>query len=111
MADCLILDVHMKGMTGLELLERMQEEGDNPPVIVMTGRPTASIHDRAAAAGAFACAREPFSGAQLVETVLSAIAAKNGPAGVRDAARPAGSKREPNGTAAGVPSYAAAACG
>lgn len=81
MADCLILDVHMNGMTGLELLERMQEEGDNPPVIMMTGRPTASIHDRATAAGAFAVLEKPFSGAQLVETVRSAIATKSGSAG------------------------------
>jgi two-component system, LuxR family, response regulator FixJ len=81
MADCLILDVHMNGMTGLELLELMQKEGDNPPVIMMTGRPTASVCDRAAAAGAFALLEKPFSGKQLVETVLRAIATKSAPAG------------------------------
>lgn len=73
-ADCLILDVHMDGATGLELLERLAADGIVPPVILITGRPTTDVLDRAAAAGAFAVLDKPFRGEDLVEMVVRAIA-------------------------------------
>jgi len=41
--DCVILDIHMPGMTGLELLERLRARGANIPAILMTGDPTPRI--------------------------------------------------------------------
>lgn len=74
-ADCLVLDVHMQGMTGLELLEAVHEHDPDLPVILMTGRLTSTIEDRAAAAGAFAVLEKPFNGKKLIETVTRALAA------------------------------------
>jgi two-component system, LuxR family, response regulator FixJ len=80
-AECLILDIPLRGATGLELLERVHKENRALPVILMSGRLSAKIQDRATAAGAFAVLEKPFSGSQLVETVRRAIAAGYRPAG------------------------------
>ena len=72
-ADCLILDIHMPGMSGLELLEQLRAEGATMPIILMTGRPTPAIERRAAAAGAVAVLEKPFRGNHLVDIVRRAL--------------------------------------
>jgi len=73
-ADCLILDVHMRGMTGIDLLEQIRNEGGRQPIIMMTGLPTPGLEARAAAAGAFAVLEKPFKASYLIETVTRALA-------------------------------------
>jgi len=52
--DCLILDLHMPEMSGIELLEEMRRRGEILPVILITGRLDATLGERAHAAGALA---------------------------------------------------------
>jgi FixJ family two-component response regulator len=66
---CLILDIRMPGMTGLDLLEQVRARGATVPAILMTGSPSSSISRRAAAAGALALLEKPFQGSDLVELV------------------------------------------
>jgi len=73
-ADLLILDVHMPGTSGLELMERLRQRGAVPPVILMTGDPTAQVRARAAVSGAFALLEKPFPGDELVSLVRRALA-------------------------------------
>ena len=75
-ADCLVLDVQMRGTTGLELLEFLKITPKTLPVIVMTGSLTPQIQARATAAGAFAILEKPFGGNELVETVKRALAGR-----------------------------------
>ncbi len=64
--DCLILDMHLPGMTGVELLEQLRRMGNDVPVIIITGAPSATISARAKTAGALAVLQKPFNASQLL---------------------------------------------
>ena len=64
--DCLILDVHMPGMSGIELLETMRRRGDMLPAILISGRIDATTASRARAAGALAIVEKPFQPEDLL---------------------------------------------
>src|SRR5271169_484149 len=59
--DCLILDVHMPGMSGIELLETMRRRGDMLPVILISGRTDTTTRKRARVAGALAIVEKAIS--------------------------------------------------
>lgn len=65
---CLLLDVNMPGMSGIELLERVR--GDNPlmPVVLMTGRPSRATARAAERAGA-ALLEKPFRARELLDVI------------------------------------------
>jgi two-component system response regulator FixJ len=73
-ASCVIVDLRMPGMTGIELLERLIASGCAVPVIVMTGYGDA---EKAAALehGAIACLQKPFDDEALLAAVAKATAA------------------------------------
>jgi FixJ family two-component response regulator len=48
---CLIVDQHMPLMTGLELAEKLRDEGANIPILLITGSPSPAIVARAAQLG------------------------------------------------------------
>lgn len=72
--DCLICDVEMPGMGGLELQHTLTERGDRTPVILITALISAEIRARAVAAGAVACLHKPFDEDILLETLTAALA-------------------------------------
>ena len=49
--DCLLVDQHMPGMTGLDLLEHLRAHGDKTPALMMTGRSDPTLEPRAARIG------------------------------------------------------------
>ena len=67
--DCLILDVHMPGMSGVELLETMRRGDSTLPVIVISGRMDAAIRKRALAAGALAVVEKPYRATEVIDLV------------------------------------------
>ena len=74
--SCLILDVHMDGMDGLTLLERLRAGGASVPAIMITGVPSPAVLQRAAAAGAAAVLEKPFDSGKLIDHVHSLLARK-----------------------------------
>jgi len=72
-ADCLLLDVHMAGLSGLELLELLRKRGIDVPVVVLTGRFDDVIADRLSKAGASAILQKPTESGALIHAIDAAI--------------------------------------
>jgi two-component system, LuxR family, response regulator FixJ len=70
--DCVLLDIHMPGMTGLELLEILHNRGAMPPVIAITGRADAVLRSRAHDAGAIAVFDKPLDEDLLLGAIEAA---------------------------------------
>jgi len=74
MAGCLLLDVRMDGMSGLELLERLRALGSRLPIIILTGHGDVPMAVAALKGGAHDFVEKPFDDNDLVDRVLAAIA-------------------------------------
>jgi len=70
---CIILDMRMPGMSGLELQAELQRRGIDLPVIVVTGFAEVKVAVSALKAGAFDFLEKPFSDQGLVDVVTQAI--------------------------------------
>jgi two-component system response regulator FixJ len=66
---CLLLDLHMPVMSGIDLLEHMQESGPQLPTIVITGRSDAFLKERALRSGAREFIDKPVSDDTLIEAI------------------------------------------
>ena len=71
--ECLILDIHLGGMSGLELLSRLRETGHGPPVLIVTAHYDAQAREAAAEAGCTAYLRKPLDAKMLLEEVATAM--------------------------------------
>ena len=83
---CLVTDVRMPGMSGIELMHALGSRGMHVPVIVITGHGDVPLAIQAMRAGAAEFIEKPFSD----ETILGAIksvAARRADAGALDAER------------------------
>jgi FixJ family two-component response regulator len=70
---CLVLDVHLGGLSGFELHEHLVAQGAAPPVIFITGHDDAATQARARAAGAVAYLRKPFDDHLLIDAIRQAM--------------------------------------
>ena len=71
---CLVLDVRMPGRDGFELLEALQADGRELPVIFITGHGDIPMAVRATRAGAVDFLSKPFDEAILLDAVVAALA-------------------------------------
>jgi two-component system response regulator FixJ len=70
---CVVVDVRLPGMSGLELLERLARKGQALPVIVMTGHGDIPMAVRAMRAGALDFIEKPFHDQALLDRIHEAI--------------------------------------
>jgi FixJ family two-component response regulator len=70
---CLVLDVRMPGMSGLDLQERLAAQQIHLPIIFITGHGDVEMAVRAVKAGAFDFVEKPFSDQDLIERIHKAI--------------------------------------
>lgn len=71
--SCLITDLQMPGLNGLELQERLQARGYNTPVILITAYPNEKHRSRAMSAGAVGFLSKPFEEQSLLECLTIAM--------------------------------------
>ena len=73
---CLVLDIRMEGMTGIELQDRLIAEGIQLPVIFLTGHGSVAIAVNALRKGAVDFIEKPFDGNALVDRVIACLDAE-----------------------------------
>jgi FixJ family two-component response regulator len=79
--SCVIADVQMPVVNGLELLTMMRAQGSRVPFIFITAFPDESIQARALKAGAIGFLAKPFAGPTLVNCLVTALERHRGGAG------------------------------
>ncbi len=68
-ANCLVLDIHLGGMSGFDLHDELVRAGSTIPVIFITAHDDATTRDRLWQAGAVTCLRKPFDATALIEAI------------------------------------------
>ena len=76
-ASCVILDVRLPGMSGIELQHVLRETGDTVPIVFLTAHGDAAIREMVMKAGARAFLTKPVRRDVLLERVWSALAASS----------------------------------
>lgn len=70
---CLVLDIRMPGMSGLELQQALRARGWTPAVVFMTGHGDVELAVQAMKQGAFDFLEKPFRDQALLDTVAAAV--------------------------------------
>ena len=71
--SCLILDIAMPGMTGLDLQRELQLRGQKIPIVFITAQADGALRARAFEEGAVSFLLKPFSDTALLASVESAL--------------------------------------
>jgi FixJ family two-component response regulator len=71
--SCLVLDVQMPGMGGLDLQSHLESIGRQIPIVFVTGFPEDAARAKAMAAGATCFLAKPFHEGELVDGIRSAL--------------------------------------
>ena len=72
-SDCIITDLHMPGMSGLDLVRQLTAQASTLPIIMVTGRPEPGLEVKATAGGAVCLLRKPFETDVLVGCLEKAL--------------------------------------
>ena len=73
-ATCLLLDIHLGGISGIELQRWLAASGSKRPVIFMTASDDEAARNEAMDAGCIAYLRKPFAGQVLLDAIGKAVA-------------------------------------
>ena len=74
LVGCIVLDVRMPGISGMDLHVKLKQEGCNLPVIIMTGHADVDMAVRAMKAGVYDFIEKPYNDSLMLERIQSAIA-------------------------------------
>jgi FixJ family two-component response regulator len=72
-SSCVVADVQMPVMSGLDLLTHMRTRGNDAPFIFITAFPDESVRARALKAGAVGFLAKPFAGPALINCIETAL--------------------------------------
>ena len=71
--DCVVLDVQMPGLNGLQVQEQLARSGHRIPVVFITAHEESELREQALAAGALAFLRKPFNDELLIKILKVAL--------------------------------------
>jgi len=71
--DCVVLDLQMPVMTGVEVQERLLRLADPPPVIIITAHDEPETRDRCLALGAKHYLCKPVASAALIDSIRATV--------------------------------------
>jgi FixJ family two-component response regulator len=80
-SSCVVADVQMPVMSGLDLLTHMRTRGSDAPFIFITAFPDESVRARALKAGAICFLAKPFAGPVLISCIETALNRQRGGSG------------------------------
>jgi FixJ family two-component response regulator len=72
-ADCLVLDIQLSGLSGVELRHKLKSSDPKLPVIFMTALDDEALREQALKAGCAAFLRKPFPAHQLIDAIKNAV--------------------------------------
>jgi len=75
--SCLVLDIHLGGMSGLELQRRLKKSGSQLPIIFVTAIDNEAVHQQAMDAGCAAYLRKPVLARLLIGAIEKATGRQN----------------------------------
>lgn len=74
--DCMVLDIQLGGMSGLDLQRRLGEIGNPTPIIFVTAHDATKVRTEAEHAGCAGYFLKPVAGAIIVEAIKKAVQAR-----------------------------------
>jgi FixJ family two-component response regulator len=77
--DCLVLDMHMPSVTGLDVQAALRARGVNVPIIFITAYDDKGLRDRAMEQGAVAFLRKPLTEQSLLAVIETAVGSGHPP--------------------------------
>jgi FixJ family two-component response regulator len=80
-SSCVVADVQMPGMSGLDLLTHVRARGNGVPFIFITAFPDESVRARALKVGAICFLAKPFAGPVLINCIKTALNEPRGKSG------------------------------
>jgi FixJ family two-component response regulator len=72
-SQCIVLDIHLGGLSGFDVQERLKAMGVQAPVILITAHDDEATHARAGGSGAAGYLRKPFEERALLDAIERAI--------------------------------------
>ena len=76
--DCLVVDLNLPAMSGLDLVDRLRQRGVTAPAVVISAQDEARVHDELRRRGIEYFLPKPFLGSALVRTVDAALEERPG---------------------------------
>lgn len=71
--DCLVLDIHLPGLSGPECYGGLRARGAAPPAVFITAHDATETQEMLQRVGRATCLRKPFRSQQLLEAIRDAI--------------------------------------
>jgi FixJ family two-component response regulator len=72
--DCVVLDLHMPGLSGLDVQQQIGRLGERLPVVIITGHHEPGMRSRCLSAGAADYLRKPIDAQALQDAIARAVA-------------------------------------